>query len=221
MKKIVSIIFALFLITSPASAIDGIGNFTIGVSGNYSGFYGYGTEREYDETGGSLETTTTKAGVFTETYPSVFFEYDVTEVFSAGIEWVPVDIDSPTNVNTSDNATTTETTRVSVSFENYATMYALARIPFAGLYVKAGYSVVDIAVNETTRSGNTYPDTDTTGYTLALGVEMDSGPVKIRLEVAGHSFDDVSVTNNATNKNEVSVSDMMGATGRISIAKSF
>ena len=221
MKKIISIIFAVFLISNPANAIDGIGSFTVGVSGNYSGFYGIGTEREYDETGASLENTTEESGAFVTTYPSLFFEYDVTDAASIGLEWVPTDIDSPTNVNTSDSASSTETTRVSVSFENYATIYGLVRIPFAGLYAKAGFSTVDIAVNEVTRSGNTYPDTDTTGYTLALGLEMDSGPLTLRAELAAHEFDDVSVTNNATNKNQVDVADMIGATARISIAKSF
>ena len=55
---------------------------------------------------------------------------------------------------------------------------------------------------------------------LFVRIDTDAG-ISIRAEIAAHEFDDVSVDNNSTNKNVVSVGDMIGATGRISIAKSF
>ena len=218
MKKIISIILALFLTTSYASALEW-GTLTIGASGNYSGFYGTGKEEEYDETGATLELTTEETGAFDATYPSVFVEFG-NDLASIGVDYVPVDIDSPKNTNDSDGANLTNpTTEVSVSFEHFTTVYGLVRIPFAGLYAKAGYSMVDIQVNETTRSGNEYPDTDTNGYTIAFGTQIDTDAgISIRAEIAAHEFDDVSVDNNSTNKNVVSVGDMIGATGRISIA---
>ena len=80
-------------------------------------------------------------------------------------------------------------------------------------------------VNETQRSGNTYPDTDINGYIVGLGIQhnADNGFVG-RAEIQGHTFDDVSVNNGVAttgNHNKITISDMIGLTGQISILKTF
>ena len=87
------------------------------------------------------------------------------------------------------------------------------------------WSYVDVKINETQKSGNTYNDTDTQGVVLGFGWQKSSdNGIGIRAEVTGHQFEDVSADNNVAtsgNRNEISVSDMMGLSGKISILKTF
>ena len=92
-----------------------------------------------------------------------------------------------------------------------------------GIYGKLGYSQMDI--NITTENVTGYNDTDTDGFEVAVGYEHDAGNgFGVRLELAYSEFDTVKADNGATsnvNKNEITVSDMRGATGRVSLVKSF
>ena len=78
--------------------------------------------------------------------------------------------------------------------------------------------------NVTSENAGTYKDTDTDGIEVALGYEHDMGEFGIRAELAYHSFDDVKADNGKSSDvdaNKITVSNMEGATARISLVKSF
>ena len=56
---------------------------------------------------------------------------------------------------------------------------------------------------------------------MDLSYEHDLGNVGVRAELAYQSFSSVNANNGQTDKNEVTVSNMQGATARISLVKSF
>ena len=191
--------------------------FTVGASGNYSGFYGVGSEN----LGGD---TTSEAGAFTDSYPSVFIEIDTGQV-AFGLDYVPSDISTPRNTNLQTGRTDSKgqkTNTVKAAFSDLMTFYGVARLPVYGLYIKAGYSMVDVKTQESLGTGGSYGDVDTEGYTLGFGVEhqADNG-IKVRAEVMAAAYDDVSAISTAASTKKVDIDDMMGATARLSIAKTF
>ena len=225
MKKLLSIaVFAIFSATS-ALAISP----SIGVSYNHAGFAAEGIEKNFNETGGSA-IHTEEYGAFAEQYGSVFVELGLNDVISIGIDYVPGDIETPTNSSREGTSTSSGQdpgiTNVSASFEGLTTVYAKLNIPFlGGAYLKAGYSEVDVAVNETTDSGNTYKDVETEGYLVGLGYNLDlDGGIAIRAEVSASAYSDVESDNgkaSTANRNEIHVTNMWGAKGTISLVKSF
>mgnify|MGYP001203045730 CR=1 FL=1 len=89
----------------------------------------------------------------------------------------------------------------------------------------SAHNVNELKTKEKQGSGNSYPDTDTSGHMVAIGYqhETDAG-IGIRAEIQGHVFDDVSVTNGVAttgNHNKITVSDMIGATAQLSLVKTF
>ena len=70
-----------------------------------------------------------------------------------------------------------------------------------------------------------YPDTDTTGQIVGIGYEVETeAGVNVRLEIQGHAFSDVTVNNGVAkggNYNEITISDMIGATGSLQLVKTF
>ncbi len=222
MKKLVATILALsFLTVSSAYAAP---SFSIGVSANYGVFAAEGKQSEYSETG-TLPAITEEYGAFAESYGSVFVEVDLNDTISFGVDYVPSAIVTPENINSSGLGVGTtaaaDTSKVHVDIKDLTTLYAIARLPVGGIYAKVGISSMDIETNETQRSGNTYPDSESDGVMVALGLQKDLDQISIRAEVAGHSYESVKVDNGKTNKNEIEVSNMIGATARISLVKSF
>ena len=121
---------------------------------------------------------------------------------------------------------------LAIKIKEFVSVYIKANVPMlGGTYIKAGYSEVDVIVNESMASGNTYGDVSTDGFVAAIGYQydMDMG-LSIRAEVMAHQFEDVKTDNGIAassgtsangGRNVVSVGDMMGARGTISIVKSF
>ena len=71
-------------------------------------------------------------------------------------------------------------------------------------------------------SGNTYGNDSTTGITLGVGYNHEvSNGISIRAEVTASEFDDVKATNGQTNKTDITIQNMIGARGTISLVKSF
>ena len=72
-------------------------------------------------------------------------------------------------------------------------------------------------------NAGTYGDLgNNTGMELALGYEHEAGDgIAVRAELAYHEFDDVSANNGQTDKNTITVTEMQGVTGRISVVRSF
>ena len=224
MKKL--ILIAVFAVFSASSAIAVTPS--IGVSYNQAGYAGEGIEKNFDESG-SLRTTTEEYGAFSESYGSVFVELGLNELVSIGVDYVPSGISSPTN--TSREGTTKAKldpgkSEVSADFEDLLTIYARINVPFlGGTYLKAGFSQVDVVINESMVSGNEYADVNTEGYMAGIGYnhELTNG-VSLRAEATVNQFDDVQSNNGVAtsgNRNEVFVESMWGARGTISLVKSF
>ena len=212
---ILAISFVSFLGIQTASALEGL---SLGFGMNYSGFMGKGKEVM---TGSGAATTqediTEEDGAFDATVPSVFAEYAVSDVVSFGVEYVAEDMETPQNTNVQDTVTNT----VRADFKDHTTVYANINMPF-NTYLKLGYAMVDVATGEALATGGSYPDVDTTGYTIGLGYQhnADNGGF-VRLELSASEYDDVTATNANDATKEVSVSEMYGATAALKIGKTF
>jgi len=218
MKKVLLIILVSLFSFSQANSAE----FSVGLAYNESVYAATGTEDEYDESG-VLRTNSREHGAFREGIPSIFLEAG-NDQGAIGIE-ISDTFKTPKAINEFNTSGTNNTTEVEAEFEGYITVYGRVNIPLGGLYAKLGYSMVDINTIETTKSGNTYPNTDTTGYTVGIGWNQDMGNgFSIRAEVSGHQFDNVSVDNGAGasgNLNVISITDMTGATGKVALVKTF
>ncbi len=215
MKKIIATLVALVFSTS-AYAVT-ISDFSIGASFNHGLYGAKGKEENYTHTG-SIQTTINKEGAFVDDYAQIFVEAAVSDNLSLGISYTPSEISTPKNVNDEPGGDIS----VVAEFEELTTLYLLGKTDL-GIYGKLGYSQMDI--NITTENVTGYNDTDTDGFEVAVGYEHEAGNgFGVRLELAYSEFDTVKADNGATsnvNKNEITVSDMRGATGRVSLVKSF
>jgi hypothetical protein len=231
MKKLFIIaVFAIFSASSAMSASLGDLNFSIGVSGSHGAFAGEGTERNNDESG-ATKTTTTEYGAFTDSFGSIFVEAG-NDIISVGLDYVPSAIGTPENVSregtgssAAGNANNPGNSKVQVDFEDLTTVYVKVNLPLGNTYLKAGFHEVDVVINESMSSGNTYADTTTEGYSAGLGYahSLDNG-ISVRAELLAMSFEDVETNNGVAasgNRNTVQVESMWGARGTISLVKTF
>ena len=218
MKKIIATIVALVFSTS-AYAVT-ISDLSVGASINHGIYGGNGKEENYTHTG-TFETTTKKDGAaFVDTYATVFLELALNENVSLGVSYAPDSVDTPQNVNSGEGGDDTTDIKVKAEFEELTTLYVLAKSDM-GVYGKFGVSTMNIDVSS--ENAGTYSDPGSnTGIELALGYEHEAGDgVSVRAELAYHDFDDVSANNGQTDKNTITITNMRGATGRISLVKSF
>jgi hypothetical protein len=210
---ILAISFVSFVGIQSASAIEGL---SIGAAYNTSGFMATGKETQ-----GGTTTITEEDGAFTADYASVFVEFAVSDQFSLGLERHLEDITTPQNQNEKNG----KNNLVKATFKDHTTLYANINMPF-NTYFKLGYSVVDVATEESLATGGSYPDVDTNGVTAGFGynVSMDNG-MFFRAEISATSYDDVSATNAtpdvAGDADVVTVTDMYGASATFRIGKSF
>ena len=216
MKKIIIAISSIWLLTvSSAMSISP----SIGISGNMGVYAATGTEKNYNEAGTAVDTTTDEHGAFVAEYGSIFLEAALNDVISVGVDYVPMDFETPENISQEDQ---TNTRTVSARFDDLTTVYAKLNVPLGGTYLKVGYSQADVTSNENGGSGNSYGNDTTSGLTVGLGYNHEvANGLAVRLEVTGTDFSDVQVTNDATNKTEITVKDIIGARGTLSIVKSF
>ena len=219
MKKLLTLISAsVFAATAAVADISA----SIGISGNYAAYAGTGEEKNYSETG-TLKTTTKEYGAFTDEYASVFAELNLGDIVSLGVDYVPMDIESPQNISNEDQS---NQNRVQVDFKDLTTIYAKINVPqLGGTYLKVGYSTVDISINEAMNSGTTYSDRDTSGINYGIGYahEVAAG-FSLRAELTYSEFDSVETNNGVAttgNHNKIKVTDMIGGRGTISLVKSF
>ena len=218
MKKIIATIVALIFTTS-AYAIE-LSSFSVGASMNH-GLYGGDGKEENTNVSGTLERTTIKEGAFfVDTYATLFVELSLTDAVSLGLSYAPDAISTPTNINSGEGGDSQTDITVQADMNDLTTLYLLAKSPI-GIYGKVGFSQMDIDVKST--NAGTYADPGTTdGMELALGYEHEAGAgVSVRAELAYHEFEDLKANNGQTDKNTITVSNLRGATGRISLVKSF
>ena len=220
MKKIFATLAAIVFSTSAfavdLSSLSG----SLGVTGNY-GLYGADGKEENTNVSGTLERTTKKDGAaFVDGYASIFAELNFNDNFAVGVDYVFGDVDTPKNINSGEGGDGTTDIEVEAAFEELTTIYALLKSDI-GVYAKLGFSQMDI--NITSKNAGTYKDpgnTDGEQYAIGYEHEADNG-VAVRAELAYHEFDSVSANNGQTDKNTITVTNMRGATARLSLVKSF
>ena len=219
MKKIIATIVALVFSTS-AYAVT-ISDVSVGASVNHGLYGGNGKEENFDHLGALNETHKKDGAAFVDTYATIFLELALNENVSLGVSYAPDSIDTPQNVNSGEGGDQQTDIKVDAEFEDLTTVYLLAKSQI-GVFAKVGYSQMDININS--QNAGTYKDTDTDGIEVALGYEHDMGEFGIRAELAYHSFDNVKADNGKSSDvdaNKITVSNMEGATARISLVKSF
>ena len=223
-KSILSLIFSALLATmgfttsSNALGLEGLG---VGFSVGTAGYYAEGEEKTDNQKTG--EDYAKDAGAFQHDIGSVFIEYSAGPV-TIGLDYALEDIETPSATNaqwTSDTNFAALTNTVKVTFEDHVTLYALVPV-FHALYLKAGVISVGIATQENLGTGGEYGNTDTTGITVGFGFqhEIQNG-VSVRAEALYAEYDNVTVTNSKNSTTSVNISEMMGASGRVSIVKIF
>ena len=217
MKKYVLILASLFtLIFGSVQAEMGV---NVGISGNM-GLFGAGATETEDG-----EKSRQKDAMLAVGWMSIFAEKTLGSRLAIGVDYVPTSIESETkdtpttDMTAGSNTNNAVTQQIKVDFENLTTMYVRLNLTDS-LYVKAGTVSVDIITNETLGTGSTYGNTSTDGTTVGVGMdhELDNG-VFLRAEANYMNLDGVKMT--GSNSHIIDVSDMHGATGSISIGKSF
>ena len=150
--------------------------------------------------------------------PSIFFEVMSDAGVGVGVDYVPVaEIGSGVGAD-DDDAETSGNNNVSAEFASHTTIYAIAE-GSNGFYGKLGYIVADIDTTENLSTGDTYPDTDTTGLMIAVGKNINTvNGLFIRGDLSYTDYADVSITSTGGSKVKADV-ESMAAT--ISIGKSF
>ena len=217
MKKLIIAISGAMLLATSAFSMDF--RPSVGISGSMAVYAATGTEKNFNEAGTAVDTTTDEHGAFVAEYGSIFLEAALNDVISVGVDYVPMDFETPENISQEDQ---TNTRTVSARFDDLTTVYAKLNVPLGGTYLKVGYSQADVTSNENGGSGNSYGNDTTSGLTVGLGYNHEvANGLAVRLEVTGTDFSDVQVNNGQTNKTEITVKDIIGARGTLSIVKSF
>ena len=218
MKKIIIAISSIWLLAVSSAMSSPLERLSVGISGNMGVYAATGTEKNYNSTGASIDTTTKEHGAFVAEYASVFVELSLNDHISVGLDYVPQTIETPQNISREGGAANT----VEAHFEDLTTVYAKLNLPLGGTYLKVGYSTVDVISKEIMSSGTSYGDDKSDGMTVGLGYDLEvSNGFSVRAEVTGSDFSDVNASNGQTDKNEIIIEEMIGARGTISIVKSF
>ena len=103
MKKLIIAISSIWLLTvSSAMSISP----SIGISGNMAVYAATGTEKNFNEGGTAVDTTTDEHGAFVAEYGSIFLEAALNDVISVGVDYVPMDFETPENISQEDQTNT-------------------------------------------------------------------------------------------------------------------
>ena len=150
--------------------------------------------------------------------PSIFLEFVSDQGVGIGVDYIPVaEIGSGVGAD-DDDAETSGKNNVSAEFASHTTFYLIAERS-DGFYGKLGYIVADIDTTENLSTGDTYPDTDTTGLMIAVGKNINTvNGLFIRGDLSYTDYADVSITSTGGSKVKADV-ESIAAT--ISIGKSF
>ena len=229
MKKLTLAIIMLLGTFSMASAEVGV---NVGVSGQMGAFFATGFEKE------DREVKENHREAIVLGYGSVFLEKTLGDRFLVGIDYVPAALSTETTersrtdqaVGSAANAAVTQ--KVKVDFEDLTTVYVAMNLT-ENLYIKAGYVEVDINTKETLGTGSAYGNTSIDGSVYGIGYNktLDNG-VFLRAEGNVMAFDGTKLTssdtcaNGATMvvtclNNVITLSSLDGASGKLSVGKSF
>ncbi len=218
MKKLfLSVLFSVLYITS-ASAEFGV---NVGVSGQAGIFAGSAKE---EMTNGQTNNGTEHGSAG---WGSVFVEGQFDRII-IGVDYVPAALETDTTETSkfdkrtaNSDTPTASTNKIQVDFEHLTTLYVGAMLG-DNMYVKAGLSTVDVITNENLGTGGSYGDTELDGSMFGIGYHntFDNGAF-FRFEGNYMSFDGASQTNSADSEKKITLKNLDGVSGKISIGKSF
>ena len=217
-NKTIKALMTLIAISS-LSSFAYAGSFGIGVSGNIASVSADGTETEATNTGTDNSVKSATAGN-SFAFGSVFAEYNFgdSERFTLGVDYIPgkADVNSKTlsRTDASDGAYVaqdTGTVKANAEISDHITYYAELGI-VGGVYVKYGFSQVDIDVKQTNSSGyGTYPDKTLDAHTFGLGYKGGFGTNGFyKVEGFYSDYDDYSATSTTSNTVKANL-DVTGA----------
>ena len=218
MKKLILSISFILASFSMVSAEIGV---NLGVSGNLSVFHATGVETEVSEK--NSEDATGVAG-----YSSFFIEKTLGDRFTIGYDYVSSALDSETAETVrndlkakADGVSTQSTNTIKVSFEDLSTLYVALNIT-ENFYVKAGMTSVDVNTKESLATGSEYGNTSLDGSVYGVGYNntFDNG-MFFRVEGSIMEFDSAKLTSTTNSDNTIELKDLEGASGKVSIGKSF
>jgi len=215
MKKLSLVLLFTLGLFSTAFAEKGI---KIGVSGQMGVFSADAKETENSQISAKGEAT----GIIA--YGSVFAEKTLggeLNRLSVGVDYVPYALESETTEDNKIDGGAAVTNKVQVDFEDLLTFYASLNIT-ENLYIKAGFAQVEVITNENLGTGSTYGNTslDGTVYGVGYNYDTDNG-MFFRVEGNIMEFDGASLTSTTNSDNKIDMSEINGASGKISIGKSF
>ena len=185
-----------------------------------SAFQATGTETEKDEK--NKEDAVGAAG-----WGSIFVEKALGERFAIGIDYVPSALESETSTLTQKDIKGVGTSsadaanKVQVDFNDLTTLYVSVNLT-DNLYAKVGHMSVDVDTNETLGTGSKYGNTSLDGTLVALGWNTGFGNnMFVRVEGNYMQFDGASLTSSTNSDNKIELTDLNGASAKLSVGKSF
>ena len=222
MKKLSLIIISgLYLFTTSAFAEIGV---NIGVSGS-AGIFG-ATAKETHTTSATGSTTADSASEIAAVgYGSIFLEKEF-GMITVGVDYVPTPFESETaetqkrddqTANPAAAAVSEVVNKVQVDLTDLTTMYVGLNVT-ENAYVRFGYATMDVETNETLGTGSSYGNTSLDGTVYGVGYQKDLDAMFVRVEGTYMDFDGVSLT---ANDNTITLKNLDGLTGKLSIGKSF
>ena len=221
-KLILAVTIAMFSFSS-ANAELGV---NIGISGQMGLFAASATERDTGTHGTTTDSTETnsESEYLGLGWASVFIEKSLGRAF-IGVDYVPSALETETKEERRNDKTTTDTrtvktNKIQVDFEDLTTIYLGVNLT-DNLYAKAGMMTVDVLTNETLGTGSTYGNTDLDGTMFGVGYNAtnDSG-LFLRVEGNYLEFDGASVKS-ANGVNKITLDNLDGVSGKLSVGKSF
>lgn len=219
-KLLLSMVFSLLYITS-ASAGMGV---NVGVSGQAGIFAA--SAKETNPT--TSKTTGTGSEHGSAAWGSVFIEGVLNDQFIFGVDYVPGALETDTTETgksvketAGSEVTTKRTNKIQIDFEHLTTLY-VGFLMGEHLYFKAGVTTVDVITNESLGTGSTYGDTELDGSSFGVGYHraLDNGTF-LRMEGNYMDFDGSSLTSSNNADRRISLRNLDGVSGKVSIGKSF
>ena len=212
-KLVISVVAALSYFTA-ASAEVGV---NLGVSGQLGLFAA--SAKEVD-TGPNITETAQDTELAGVGYGSVFIEKTLGDRLAVGIDFVPSALSSDTVETNKVDGSSDVTNKLKVDFEDLTTIYATLNVT-EGMYVRAGIVTVDVITKETLGTGGSYGNTDLDGTVLGIGYSKTfDNSMFVRAEGNYMTFDSASITS-SNSDNKVTLKNLDGVTGKLSIGKSF
>ena len=216
MKKIITILATLMLTTMSINFAKADG-FAVGATGAYTMINADGQETEATVSGVASSGEITQKSVSNDVFTgSVFGEYSFANVSYAdsgvtfGVRYTPGSADvsdkvfSRTDTSTGADAAAeadTGTYKAQAEVEKYINYYLDLPL-YKSLYVKAGWSQIDVKTQESATSTTigSYGDATLDGINYGIGVKGENGNIVWKLAYEATNFDTLNLTSSTSNK---------------------